>query len=103
MDRMEVFVALLAVLATALTAWLKPLKTLAFWQLVLVCALSYPVGAALFEALEPAEGAAAWAEWTFLLSVGLLCCVLVTSALKGLGSLRGASADRTADRQDLDA
>ncbi|XMA35628.1 hypothetical protein O1157_00620 [Streptomyces albogriseolus] len=103
MDRMEVFAASLAVLALAVTAWLKPLKTLAFWPLVLVCALSYPVGAALFKALEPADGAAAWAEWTFLLSLGLLCCALVASAVKGVRSLRNASAPRSADRQNRDA
>ncbi|MEU7404749.1 MULTISPECIES: hypothetical protein [unclassified Streptomyces] len=103
MDRMHVFVALVAVVALALTAWTKPLKVLSFWPLVIVCMISYPVGARLFSAFEEGRSGGAWVEWTFLLSVALLITVLVASALRFLTSSRGPHTDRHAYHQDPDA
>lgn len=103
MERIDVVVALVAAVALVATAWSKPLKVLSFWHLVLVCAVFYPVGAKLFSALEPAGNGGVWAEWTFLISVGLLFAVLAASALRGIRSFRGARADRHAYHQDLDA
>ncbi|CAL9517442.1 hypothetical protein SUDANB58_03775 [Streptomyces sp. enrichment culture] len=101
MDRIDVVVALTAALTLAVTAWSKPLRVLPFWQLVIVCAVSYPVGAKLFSALESGRAGAAWAEWTFLISVGLLFAVLVASALRLTRTFRGTRADRHAHHQDF--
>lgn len=102
MDRTDVVVALIAVLALAVTAWSKPLKVLSFWHLVIVCAVSYPVGEKLFSALESAGADGVWAEWTFVISVGLLFAVLAASALRRIRTFQGTRADRHSYHQDFD-
>ncbi|MEZ3177630.1 hypothetical protein KYY02_02550 [Streptomyces pimonensis] len=102
MERIDAAVALIAALALAVTAWSKPLKVLPFWQLIIVCAVSYPVGAKLFSALGSGRAGAVWAEWTFLISVGLLSTVLTASALRWIRSFQGTRADRHTYHQDFD-
>ncbi|CAL9641693.1 hypothetical protein [Streptomyces sp. enrichment culture] len=102
MERINVLVALIAVVSLACTAWTKPLRVLSFWPLVVVCMISYPVGARLFSALDEGQSGGAWAEWTFLISIALLITVLVASALRFLTSSRRDHTDRHAYHHDLD-
>lgn len=101
MDRIDAAVALIAALALAVTAWSTPLKVLSFWHLVIVCAVSYPVGAKLFSVLEPAGASAVWAEWAFLISIGLLFAALAASALRRIRTSQGTRADRHSCHQDF--
>lgn len=101
MDRIDAAVALIAALALAVTAWSTPLKVLSFWHLVIVCAVSYPVGAKLFSVLEPAGAGAVWAEWAFLISIGLLFAALAASALRRIRTSQGTRADRHSCHQDF--
>lgn len=103
MERIHVLVALTAVVALALTAWVKPLKVLTFWPLVIVCGVSYPVGAGLFSALDAAGAGGVWAEWTFLISVALLITVVLASVLRLLRSSDGTRTDRHTYGQDFNA
>lgn len=101
MDRTDVIIVLIAVLTIAVTA--KPLKNAPFWLVVVLAAVSFPVGRALLSALESATGAGStWASYVFAISVGLLIAALGSLAVRGFRSFRGTRADRRQHGEEID-
>ncbi|CAM5374595.1 hypothetical protein AB0H45_18755 [Streptomyces atroolivaceus] len=102
MDRTDVIIALIALLAIVVTA--KPLKRGPFWLIALLAAFSYPVGGKLLAALESATGAGStWASYVFTVSVGLVFAALGSQAVRVIRSFRGTRADHRQHDQEIDA
>ena len=102
MDRTDVIIALVAVLAIVVTA--KTLKDMPFWLSIVLAAVFYPVGTKLLSSLESATGASStWASYAFEISTGLIFAALCSLAVRAFKSLRGTHADRLDDCQEIDA
>ncbi|MBB5937699.1 hypothetical protein [Streptomyces zagrosensis] len=102
MDRTDVIIVLIAVLAMVVAA--KPLKSEPFWLTVVLAAVSYPLGKILLSALESAAGTSStWASYVFTISVGLVFATLGLRAVQGFTSFRGTRADRRHHDQEIDA
>lgn len=101
MDRTDIIIVLIAVLAIVVTA--KPLKNEPFWLSVILAAVSYPVGSALLSSLESATGASStWASYVFTVSTGLVFAALGSQAVRGFKSFRGTRADHRHHSQEID-
>ncbi|MEK8145181.1 hypothetical protein NKH18_38595 [Streptomyces sp. M10(2022)] len=102
MDRTDVIIALVAVVTIVVTA--KPLKRMPFWLLIVLAAVSYPVGRKLLSALESATGpSSSWAAFALSVSTGLVFAALGSLAVRGFRSFRGTRADRRHHCQEIDA
>ncbi|MFJ8921424.1 hypothetical protein B046DRAFT_05580 [Streptomyces sp. LamerLS-316] len=102
MDRTDVIISLVAVLALVVAG--KLLKNTSFWLIIVVAAVSYPVDRKLLSVLESAAGAAStWAAHVFMVSTALVFTALVSQAVRGFRSFRGARGGRPDHHREIDA